>query len=111
MPESASYRERCCSSRTRPTGASARDAHMRIGRVHWSTRRLGYLSEPMLQVQFFEDALRDVADDEHDWLEDAGHVEVVLLRVDGLDDGRGDLVDIGLLDVHVRRHRDRKSVV
>ena len=47
------------------------------------------------EVEFFEDAVGDVADDEHDGLPLEWDVEVVLFGGDGFDDGLGDLVDVG----------------
>lgn len=59
------------------------------------------------EVEFFEDALRDIADDEHDRLPLEWHVEIVLLRGDGLHDGLRDLVHIGelLASLHACCHR------
>ena len=54
-------------------------------------------AERRLEIEFFEDALGDVADDEHDGLPLEGDVEDVLAFVDGADDGFGDRVDVGEL--------------
>jgi hypothetical protein len=47
------------------------------------------------EVEFFEDAVGDVADDEHDGLPLEWDVEVVLFCGDGFDDGLRDFVDVG----------------
>src|ERR1035437_6051481 len=49
------------------------------------------------EVQLLEDAVGDVADDEHDGLPLERDVEVVCALVDGGDDARGDLIYIGEL--------------
>ena len=43
-----------------------------------------------LEVEFFEDALGNVADDEHDGLPLEWDVEDVFAPIDGADDGFGD---------------------
>src|SRR5664279_536952 len=60
-----------------------------------------------LQVELLEDALGNVADDEHDGQKEEWHIERVHALVYGFDNGRGHLVYVGelLRALHPRGHR------